>query len=172
VASWTGGVRQCNDWTRAGKPRSLTGMNRDFSRPPNLLSNCHWELLISWERICRDYLEMQIVKDKSLQVSDNHPRDILISRLYHTLNSEAFQEFIHRLTAKLFTVSTAHTNSLIPIQCLIDRASRYNLITRTNLIHFTFTFTLLKLKASTYFGYHLPILRRHYTNTVLVGVAC
>jgi hypothetical protein len=42
----------------------------------------------------------------------------------------------------------------------------------TNLIHFTitFTFTLLKLKASTYFGHHLPILRRHYINTVLVLV--
>jgi hypothetical protein len=49
---------------------------------------------------------------------------------------------------------------------------QYCLITRTNLIHFSSTFTLLKLKASTCFGYHLPILRRHYTNTVLVDVAC
>jgi hypothetical protein len=32
-------------------------------------------------------------------------------------------------------------------------------------------FHLLKLKASTYFGHHLPTLRRHYTNTVAVGVA-
>jgi hypothetical protein len=46
------------------------------------------------------------------------------------------------------------------------------LITRTNSIHFTITFTLLKFKASTCFGHHLSILRRHYTNTVLVGVAC
>jgi hypothetical protein len=49
---------------------------------------------------------------------------------------------------------------------------RPTLITRTTLMHFTITFTLLKLKASTCFGHHLPILRRHYTNTVLVGVAC
>jgi hypothetical protein len=42
----------------------------------------------------------------------------------------------------------------------------------TNLIHYTITFILLKLKASTCFGHHLPILRRQYTNTVLVGVAC
>jgi hypothetical protein len=40
------------------------------------------------------------------------------------------------------------------------------------MIHFTVTFTLLKLKAPIGFGEHLPILRRHYTNTVLVGVAC
>jgi hypothetical protein len=45
------------------------------------------------------------------------------------------------------------------------------LITRTNLIYFTFTFTILKFKAAICFGQHLPILRRHYTNTVLVGVA-
>jgi hypothetical protein len=37
------------------------------------------------------------------------------------------------------------------------------LISRTNLIHFTITFTLLKLKATTCCGHHLPILRRHYT---------
>jgi hypothetical protein len=47
-----------------------------------------------------------------------------------------------------------------------------NLITCTNLIHFTFTFTLLKLKPSTCFGQQLPLLRRHYATTVLVGVAC
>jgi hypothetical protein len=52
------------------------------------------------------------------------------------------------------------------------KKSIYDLITRTNLIHFTFTFIILKLKASTCFGHHLPILRKHYTNTVLVGVAC
>jgi hypothetical protein len=40
-----------------------------------------------------------------------------------------------------------------------------NLITRTNLLHFTITYTLLKLKASTCFGHHLSILRRHYTNS-------
>jgi hypothetical protein len=35
----------------------------------------------------------------------------------------------------------------------------FNVITRTNLIHFTYTFILLKLKASTSFGHHLHILR-------------
>jgi hypothetical protein len=59
----------------------------------------------------------------------------------------------------------------------------YSLITCTNLMHFTITFTVLKLKASTCFGHHLsiastcfghhvPILRRHYSNTVLMGVTC
>jgi hypothetical protein len=36
------------------------------------------------------------------------------------------------------------------------------LITHTNLIHFTVTITLLKLKTSTCFGHHLPIRWRHY----------
>jgi hypothetical protein len=44
------------------------------------------------------------------------------------------------------------------------------LIAHTNLIHLTITFTLLKLKASTCFGHHLPISGG--TTTVLVGVAC
>jgi hypothetical protein len=55
------------------------------------------------------------------------------------------------------------------ILCFVDRASWYSLITRTNLIH---CFHFIKTQSLTCFGHHLPILRRHYTNTVLVGVAC
>jgi hypothetical protein len=42
----------------------------------------------------------------------------------------------------------------------------------TNLIHYAVTFTLLKLKASTCVGHHLPLRRRHYTTTVLFGLVC
>jgi hypothetical protein len=50
------------------------------------------------------------------------------------------------------------------IERFVDRASWYSLITRTNLIHLTITFSLLKLKASTCFGHYLPI---HIAATVL-----
>jgi hypothetical protein len=76
--------------------------------------------------------------------------------------------FRYRLT--LLDRRLHHRRSLDLMFCW--PASCYSLITRANLIHFTITFTLLKLKASTFFGHHLPILRRHCTNTVLVGVAC
>jgi len=46
------------EWTRIVEARSLTGMNRDSPRPPNFLSNWRWELLIPWDRIGWDYLEM------------------------------------------------------------------------------------------------------------------
>jgi hypothetical protein len=42
----------------------------------------------------------------------------------------------------------------------------------TNLIHFTFTVTLLRFKVSTCFGHYLPIIRRHYMNAALVTVVC
>jgi hypothetical protein len=38
--------------------------------------------------------------------------------------------------------------------------------------HFTFTYTLLRFKVSTCFGYYLPIFRRHYTNADLVTIVC
>jgi hypothetical protein len=53
--------------------------------------------------------------------------------------------------------------SLIHASC--DRCCVVILTTRTNLIHFTVTFTLLKLQASTCFGHYWPILRRHCTNS-------
>jgi hypothetical protein len=40
---------------------------------------------------------------------------------------------------------------------------QFNNTYSTNLMRFRINFTLLKLKPSTCFGHHLPILRRHYT---------
>jgi hypothetical protein len=52
-----------------------------------------------------------------------------------------------------------------------------NVINTTNLIHTLLSLSLslsllFRFKASTCFGHHLPILRRYYTNAVLVSVVC
>jgi hypothetical protein len=61
--------------------------------------------------------------------------------------------------AKLSLTARTMTNYIKgPLRRLLREG--YYLIARTNLIHFTITFTLLKHKVSICFGHHLPIRSR------------
>jgi len=103
-----------NEWTRAVEPRSLTGMNRNSSRAPNFLSNWHWELLISWDRIGWDYLEMQVVEEKSYKrmiiiletLSSHNCTTPLILSPFKNLSTDSQINFF-------FAVSTLHPKSLV-----------------------------------------------------------
>jgi hypothetical protein len=46
--------------------------------------------------------QLQVVQNKSLQVTGNYPKGTHISQLHDTLNVESIQDSIHRFMANFF----------------------------------------------------------------------
>jgi hypothetical protein len=91
-----------------------------------------------------------------------HKHTSLVSRLGHTNPIHTLSYYFVEIHFKFNVLLTVHHS---------------NVINTSNLIHTSLSLSLslsllFGFKASTCFGNHLPIFRRHYTNADLASVMC